>query len=275
MKRIEKRKLIGFLTMVLIFAGTLSLWAQFAGGSGTEEDPWQIETAAHLDNVRNYLGAAPEISLSFFSGITISQHYGVDFGYEDYQIDKGLRTGLNTGLAITYPLNRNISLRTDAIYINKGSYQDISISGETISFRVTYNMDYIEVPTLLKLRIFANNKLSIYSLSGFSFAYMINSKYSIDGAVKSDNDSYPLTLNKTIDSIDRFDYCIIAGGGWETTKGNLKNFYIEYKVNFGIPFIGLPTTEDIVIEGNKLDDDPERVGLRNLSYSLSLGYKMF
>lgn len=30
---------------------------EFAGGSGTQHDPWLIATAAHLDNIRNYLGA--------------------------------------------------------------------------------------------------------------------------------------------------------------------------------------------------------------------------
>ena len=36
----------------------------FAGGSGTETDPWQIETAVHLDNMRYFLGS--ENSNKFF-----------------------------------------------------------------------------------------------------------------------------------------------------------------------------------------------------------------
>ncbi|MCB5224731.1 MAG: hypothetical protein WCY21_06940 [Candidatus Cloacimonadaceae bacterium] len=35
-----------------------SSFAQFAGGSGTESDPWQVATAEHLDNVRSYLGSS-------------------------------------------------------------------------------------------------------------------------------------------------------------------------------------------------------------------------
>jgi len=34
------------------------LFAQFAGGSGTEADPYQVATAEHLNNVRNYLGSS-------------------------------------------------------------------------------------------------------------------------------------------------------------------------------------------------------------------------
>jgi len=36
---------------------SFSLFAQFAGGSGTEADPYQVATAEHLNNVRNYSGS--------------------------------------------------------------------------------------------------------------------------------------------------------------------------------------------------------------------------
>ena len=55
MARIEKSRLVALLTMVFIL-GMINLWGQFAGGQGTEAGPWQIETAEHLNNVRNYLG---------------------------------------------------------------------------------------------------------------------------------------------------------------------------------------------------------------------------
>lgn len=40
--------------VLMVFAG--AAYSQFAGGSGTEADPWQVATAEQLDNVRNYLG---------------------------------------------------------------------------------------------------------------------------------------------------------------------------------------------------------------------------
>lgn len=57
MSKIERRKFIALTMMILILAGTMSLWEQeFAGGEGTEADPWQIATPEHLNNVRNYVG---------------------------------------------------------------------------------------------------------------------------------------------------------------------------------------------------------------------------
>ncbi|MGN8225642.1 BspA family leucine-rich repeat surface protein [Gracilimonas sp. BCB1] len=41
----------------LLIIGVNPAFAQFSGGSGTEGDPYQVATAADLDNVRNYLGS--------------------------------------------------------------------------------------------------------------------------------------------------------------------------------------------------------------------------
>lgn len=56
MEKNQRRSLSVLLMTVFVFTGTVGLWAQFAGGSGTEADPWQIATAEHLDNVRGYTG---------------------------------------------------------------------------------------------------------------------------------------------------------------------------------------------------------------------------
>jgi hypothetical protein len=49
-----KTRLLLIIAITLLFV--LNLEAQFAGGSGTADDPWQISTPDHLDEVRNYLG---------------------------------------------------------------------------------------------------------------------------------------------------------------------------------------------------------------------------
>lgn len=46
---------LSFLIVIILSVNTI--FAQFAGGSGTEDDPYLIETAQHLDNVRDYLDA--------------------------------------------------------------------------------------------------------------------------------------------------------------------------------------------------------------------------
>lgn len=49
-----KKKILLIVTVLLI---TISSFAQFSGGSGTEADPYRITTAQDLNNIRNYLGS--------------------------------------------------------------------------------------------------------------------------------------------------------------------------------------------------------------------------
>ena len=61
----RKSRFAVIITMLILGLGTASAQdnggyheRDFSGGSGTEEDPWQIVTPEHLGNVRNYLGVA-------------------------------------------------------------------------------------------------------------------------------------------------------------------------------------------------------------------------
>ncbi len=51
-----KRKSLFWLALIALSMLSTSVFAQFAGGSGTQNDPWQIASAQHLNNLRNYLG---------------------------------------------------------------------------------------------------------------------------------------------------------------------------------------------------------------------------
>ena len=48
------RNKLFWLALLCFVLMSFSLFAQFAGGSGTEQDPYQVATAEHLNNVRNY-----------------------------------------------------------------------------------------------------------------------------------------------------------------------------------------------------------------------------
>jgi len=46
-----------FFFLIILALNVTYAYAQFAGGSGTQADPWQIADAEQLNNVRNYLGS--------------------------------------------------------------------------------------------------------------------------------------------------------------------------------------------------------------------------
>ncbi|NLK50294.1 MAG: hypothetical protein GX294_06560 [Candidatus Cloacimonetes bacterium] len=53
--KFRNKHVLFWLTLILFSTLSFPLFSQFAGGSGTEQDPWKIATAKHLNNVRNYL----------------------------------------------------------------------------------------------------------------------------------------------------------------------------------------------------------------------------
>ncbi len=56
MMKIKDMRRLPFMFVLTLWLSVTICYAQFAGGDGTEQNPWQIETADHLNNVRNYLG---------------------------------------------------------------------------------------------------------------------------------------------------------------------------------------------------------------------------
>jgi hypothetical protein len=57
MKNCRSSQFLKAIVSVFLLFGFTCIYAQFAGGSGTVEDPYQVETVAHLGNVRNYLAS--------------------------------------------------------------------------------------------------------------------------------------------------------------------------------------------------------------------------
>lgn len=69
-------KITQFIFAINLLMITSSV-AQFSGGSGTKEDPWQVSTAAQLDSVRNHLGGH------------FIQTANIDLNVSPYNVDPG------------------------------------------------------------------------------------------------------------------------------------------------------------------------------------------
>ena len=58
LEKVEIMKKVFYKSLILAFSATMlsaNVNAQFAGGTGTESDPYIIQTAEQLNEVRNYL----------------------------------------------------------------------------------------------------------------------------------------------------------------------------------------------------------------------------
>ena len=58
----QLHRIILFVTLSGFVIYPAAMGQEFAGGEGTSDNPWQVATAEHLDNVRNYIGPHPDHS---------------------------------------------------------------------------------------------------------------------------------------------------------------------------------------------------------------------
>lgn len=199
------------------------------------------------------------------TGLNISQHYGIEYGYEQYQVTKGIRWGTTSGIAFDFPVNEVLTVSQEFLYTNKGSRQKITVRDQPISLDVFYQTEYLEFPTMLLLNYYRRNNFALYYQTGFTLSFLIYGRYELDGIVETGNQNHEIAVDKKMENIDQFDFGIILGGGVNFSLKN-RRFSLDYRINFGIPFIEFPTTEDVLDE-----EEATRVKLRNQSYSISLG----
>ncbi|MBW6516623.1 MAG: T9SS type A sorting domain-containing protein [Candidatus Cloacimonetes bacterium] len=121
----SKNKIYPLLSAIMLVLGFSFLSAQdFAGGSGTESDPWQIETAEHLNNVRNYLGA--EHSDKFFIQIA-----DIDLGTPPWNEEEGwepIGDSVTNSFQGSYNGSGHI---IDGLYINSPQGEHLGLFGYT------------------------------------------------------------------------------------------------------------------------------------------------
>ena len=102
--------------------GAIGLYAEFAGGSGTKEDPWLIETAEQLNNVRNYLGEANDDK--YFKQIADidlgTAPWNQEYGWEPIGTEENAFMGYYDG--DNYKINKLRINRYDSNYIGLFGY---------------------------------------------------------------------------------------------------------------------------------------------------------
>lgn len=116
---IRQSKILWLILAIVLSTGII--YAQFAGGTGTEQDPYQVATAEHLDNVRNYLG-------STHANKYFTQTADIDLGVAPWNLEEGwVPIGDdNYGNSFAGHYNGNGHIVTN-LYINRpsGDYQGL------------------------------------------------------------------------------------------------------------------------------------------------------
>ncbi len=205
---------------------------------------------------------ATEFGLIFGGGI--AQAYGSEDQIpDDFNIKVKFYPVIKAGLLAEYPITPQFSLVQEVLYSQKGSNQNITVDGQPVKFKLKYEMDYLEVPFLLKYNLLKINKLPIDSLVGISFSYLLNAYYNLNGTINIVDDVIVVDDSYKIKNLDEFDYSLLYG-----LSTNLKEYgipvSIEYRISLSWYKIQMPTFEGI---------DP--VNVSNQSQTLAISYKFW
>ncbi|HPS40220.1 MAG TPA: porin family protein [Candidatus Cloacimonadota bacterium] len=204
-------------------------------------------------------------------GMNLAQHYAPKLVDQDFAVDPGIRPGFATGVYMNYLVLPELRLGYEVLYSQKGSREKITIysmDGEDFArpavMNVEYDLDYLEIPVLLRLHTDSWDKLSLEGITGTAMGLKIHSHHKLRGKVYlpsgDDFDEIPISEESDLAGVNQFDFSFVYGAGVNYTgKVDLS---AEFRFVLGWDYLELPTFSL---------SDP--VKLRNQTYSLLLGLK--
>lgn len=204
-------------------------------------------------------------------GFNLAQHYGTKVDESEYRVKAGMRPGVSAGVFMNYAILYDLRLGYELLYTQKGSREKITIlsmEGEELVrpavMDVKYDLDYLELPIMLRLRTYATSKLDIEAVTGTAMSLKVHGHHELDGTVYlPDGDDFsaiPISEESSLSGVNQFDYSFVYGAAvYYRGKPDIS---AEFRFTLGWDYQSLPTFS--------LSDPVE---LRNQTYSLMLGVR--
>jgi len=220
-------------------------------------------------------GGFTRLSFGFKGGLALTQHQGTEPREQEYTVASTMRRGFAGGVFLTLPVTRRFFLQQEVLYVQKGSRQDIGVDIFDIPtvLDVTYDMDYLEIPLLMRYHWLIDRGVDVYTLGGFSFGLKIRDQYRLSGGVSDGEQTIPVTADSDMSEVDLFDFAFTYGMGVEFPLGG-RRLLIEYRFDLSLQQLPLPTyayvpfgDEDEILVAN------EPVPLRNQAHFVMVGIR--
>ncbi len=170
------------------------------------------------------LAAAPAhagVTLGLKAGLTTSQ-LGSDLG------DLNRRSGVGGGGSLAVDLTRNLAFAPELLWLRKGStFTSTNVSFGGFDFgniRTGIDLDYVEVPLLLRLQTGAPGSARLMLVGGPTVAFKVSEKLTTDGLLDTHLDT---------NEFETFDYGVAVGAGLRLPAGGL-NWTFEARYEQGL-----------------------------------------
>ncbi len=177
-----------------------------------------------------------QISFGLKGGVNVAE-----FSFKDQgtTIPQSSINGFTFGAVLEIGITDNIFIQPEAVFIQKGSELNTSITG------LTTNVNYLDIPLLLKIKLLNSKLLNINLLGGPSFGLALNGEEAITGGQTID-----VNFGGE-DGLKRFDLGINAGGGVGVNLGSIGVFG-DIRYLFGVSDISEGANREIKNRGLNL-----------------------
>jgi hypothetical protein len=190
----------------------------------------------------------------------------------DYEVSSSWRRGFAAGAFIVFPVTSRFALQQEVLYVQKGSRQDIGVEILDIPtvLNVTYEMDYIEIPVLMRFALMKWERSELLSTAGTVLALKVRDHYKLEGLLTDGVEEVPLHADSDMSEVDMFDFCITYGLGLEFPLIG-QTALVEYRFTMGMNTLSMPTYAYVpTFDGTELVDN-EPVPLKNQNHVIMLG----
>lgn len=205
-------------------------------------------------------------------GACLSQHAGTKERDSEYAVASQSRTGIAVGGFLYMPVTSRFGIQQELLYVQKGSLQDVRVTILDIPtvLHVTYDMDYIEIPSLLKFAWFQGRTTTLYSMAGTALSLKVRDRYTLFGELDDGSQVIPLHADADMSEVDIFDFSFVYGLGaeWPLLK---RRVCLEYRFVVGWNSLSMPTYASLPFGDETIVVKNDPVPLKNQAHLISLG----
>jgi hypothetical protein len=259
LRRIER------LTFVLVAAILLDTACPFPAPARAE-----VENNAEPGDIRSRSFA--EFSFGFKAGISLAQHAGTEERGSEYTVTSHWRTGFAASAFLYLPITSRFGIQQELVYVQKGSRQDIGVKILEIPtvLNVTYDLDYVEIPVLLRFTWLRWRRGTVYSYSGTALSLKVHDRYVLSGEIDDGSQVVPLSADADMSEVDMFDYSFVYGAGLEFSLFH-QRFLVEHRFTIGWNTLAMPTYAYVPFGNERILIENEPVLLKNQNHLIMVG----
>jgi hypothetical protein len=200
------------------------------------------------------------VRFGFKGGYSMATQYGITPADNTYTVDTQARNGFAGGVFAYFPITESVGIQQEFFYAMKGSRQNVTIATPVnINTVSEYDLNYFEMPILLKYKFVNIGNFGIYGNAGIALSLLMNGEYRITSTIEMGGPPIVVEESGDMKGLDTFDYSFVYGAGTDFKLLN-KDFFFEYRMTIGWNTLQMP---------NASGADP--VPLRNQDYVLAVG----